>query len=83
MNNSTGCCRRNLKKERGSAVLIVITLLMVMAILVVNNGRVLHLLGQQLKLIDQQQQGKFNSGTGQAKQTGQQPVPQGRITSQN
>ncbi len=51
----------SIRRERGSALLIVLTLMVVMSALVIGNSLVLGQLRQELKLIDRQQQRKFES----------------------
>jgi len=50
-----------MRSERGSATLVVVTLVAILAVMVVVNGNAIHQLRQELRLIDKQQQKKFQS----------------------
>ena len=45
--------------KRGSAMILVLALVVIMTALVIGNGVVLHQLHQQLRIVDQQQQRRF------------------------
>jgi len=51
-------------RTRASAILVVLVFLACMALIVVVNTNTLHLLKQELKMIDQQQQKKYGQGPG-------------------
>ena len=51
-------------RTRASAVLVVLVFLACMALIIVANTNTLHLLKQELKMIDQQQQKKYGQGPG-------------------
>lgn len=50
---------RSQPRESGSAVLVILVLLACIAMLLYSNSQTLHLLSQELKLIDQKQQARF------------------------
>lgn len=51
--------RRPLRGERGFASVIVLALLFVMIALILGNGRVVHSLAQELRLVEQRQLQKY------------------------
>ena len=52
-----------MNRERGSATLVVMTFLVILSAIVIANAVAMHQLGKELRLIDKQQQKKFQSGT--------------------
>jgi hypothetical protein len=52
-----------MNRERGSATLVVLTFLVILSAIVIANAAAMHQLGKELRLIDKQQQKKFQSGT--------------------
>ena len=52
-----------MNRERGSATLVVMTFLAILLVIVIANAVAMHQLGKELRLIDKQQQKKFQTKT--------------------
>jgi type II secretory pathway component PulK len=50
-----------MNRERGSATLVVMTFLAILLVIVIANAAAMHQLGKELRLVDRQQQRKFQA----------------------
>lgn len=50
-----------MNRERGSATLVVMTFLAILLVIVIANAAAMHQLGKGLRLVDKQQQKKFQT----------------------
>jgi type II secretory pathway component PulK len=50
-----------MNRERGSATIVVMTFLAILLAIVIANAVAMHQLGKELRLVDKQQQKKFQS----------------------
>jgi hypothetical protein len=50
-----------MNRERGSATLVVMTFLAILLVIVIANATAMHQLGKELRLVDKQQQKKFQT----------------------